>query len=124
LGEAEVLAALLAAPVRPAKPGDAEAGLSQPGLDVRRAERLIQTGAMDEAEALIRQSLLTCEKDTSDRAEQLAAIARGKIADIHDECGEYDEALRIRREEELPIHERLGAIRARHDHGPDHRYSF
>ena len=35
LGEAEVLEALLAAPVRPAKPGDVEAALSQAGLDVR-----------------------------------------------------------------------------------------
>src|SRR5262249_38963258 len=53
-GEAEVLEALLAAPVRPAKPGDADAARSQADLDLRRAERLIQTGAMDRAERLIR----------------------------------------------------------------------
>ena len=36
----------------------------------------------------------------------------GKIADILQAAGELDEALRIRREEELPVYERLGDIRA------------
>jgi hypothetical protein len=36
----------------------------------------------------------------------------GKIADILASRGELDEALRIRREEELPVYERLGEVRA------------
>jgi hypothetical protein len=37
----------------------------------------------------------------------------GKIADILESRGEPDEALRIRREEELPVFERLGDVRER-----------
>ena len=37
----------------------------------------------------------------------------GKIADILSARGELDEALRIRREEELPVYERLGDVRER-----------
>jgi len=39
------------------------------------------------------------------------AVTMGKIADILQARGELDEALRIRREEELPIYERLGDVR-------------
>ena len=41
------------------------------------------------------------------------AVTMGKIADILERRGETDEALRIRREEQLPVFERLGDIRAR-----------
>ncbi|MGF1640345.1 MAG: hypothetical protein ACFCUO_05300, partial [Rhodospirillales bacterium] len=37
----------------------------------------------------------------------------GKIADVLQARGELDEALRIRREEELPVYERLGDVRER-----------
>ena len=37
----------------------------------------------------------------------------GQIADILQARGELDEALRIRREEELPVYERLGDVRSR-----------
>ena len=37
----------------------------------------------------------------------------GKIADILQSRGDLDEALRIRREEELPVYERLGDVRSR-----------
>ena len=40
-------------------------------------------------------------------------IALGKIADVLAARGEVDEALRIRREEELPVYERLGDVRSR-----------
>ena len=46
-------------------------------------------------------------------AESSRALAMGKIADIHDQRGEYDEALCIRREEQLVVYERLGDIRSR-----------
>ena len=41
------------------------------------------------------------------------AVTMGKIADILQARGETDEALRIRREEELPVYERLGDVRAK-----------
>jgi len=41
------------------------------------------------------------------------AMTMGKIADILQRRGETDEALRIRREEELPVYERLGDVHAR-----------
>ena len=37
----------------------------------------------------------------------------GKIADILQSRGEVDEALRIRREEQLPVYERIGDARSR-----------
>jgi len=42
-----------------------------------------------------------------------AALASGLIADILQARGQLDEALRIRREEELPVYERLGDVRSR-----------
>ena len=41
-----------------------------------------------------------------------AAVTWGKIADIAFQRGDYDEALRIRREVELPVYERLGDARS------------
>jgi tetratricopeptide (TPR) repeat protein len=37
----------------------------------------------------------------------------GKIADIYQARGQLDEALRIRREDSLPVYERLGDVRER-----------
>ncbi|WP_309896668.1 metallophosphoesterase [Archangium sp.] len=45
------------------------------------------------------------------RAERESALAAGVCADILQARGELDEALRIRREEELPVYERLGEVR-------------
>jgi hypothetical protein len=39
------------------------------------------------------------------------AVTLGKIADVLMARGELDEALRIRREEQLPVYERLGDVR-------------
>ena len=41
------------------------------------------------------------------------AVTLGQIADVLAVRGELDEALRIRREEELPVYERLGDVRSR-----------
>ena len=38
-------------------------------------------------------------------------MTQGQIADVLYRRGELDEALRIRREEELPVFERLGDVR-------------
>ena len=40
-------------------------------------------------------------------------MTMGKIADILAQRGETEEALRIRREEQLPVYERLGDVRSR-----------
>jgi tetratricopeptide (TPR) repeat protein len=42
-----------------------------------------------------------------------AALLYSQIADVLQARGELDEALRIRREEELPVYERLGDVRAK-----------
>ena len=42
----------------------------------------------------------------------MIAITRGKIADILVHRSQYDEALRIRREEELPVFQQLGDVRS------------
>ena len=49
---------------------------------------------------------------TEEKIEKLRSPA-GLIADILQQRGELDEALRIRREEELPVYERLGDVRER-----------
>jgi len=41
------------------------------------------------------------------------AVTRGELADILQARGELDEALRIRREEQLPVYEKLGDVRSR-----------
>ena len=45
--------------------------------------------------------------------EREKALALGQTADVLYARGELDEALRIRREEELPVYEKLGNVRAR-----------
>ena len=42
---------------------------------------------------------------------QLAAQAKGQVADILQARGQLDEALRIRQQEQLPVYERLGDVR-------------
>jgi tetratricopeptide (TPR) repeat protein len=39
-------------------------------------------------------------------------VTKGQIADVLEARGELDEALRIRREEALPLYERLGDVRS------------
>ena len=41
------------------------------------------------------------------------AVTMGKIADILKARGDLDEALRIRKEEQLPVYEKLGDVRER-----------
>ena len=41
------------------------------------------------------------------------AVTMGKVADILQQRGENEEALRISREEQLPVYERLGDVRSR-----------
>ena len=41
------------------------------------------------------------------------AVTLGRVADVLQARGQLDEALRLRREEELPVYERLGDVRER-----------
>ncbi|MBN1206947.1 MAG: metallophosphoesterase, partial [Myxococcaceae bacterium] len=69
-----------------------------------------RAGALDRALSTAK------EKAVLDRQRQYprgAALAAGICADILQARGELDEALRIRREEELPVFERLGDVRER-----------
>jgi tetratricopeptide (TPR) repeat protein len=50
-------------------------------------------------------------RETED--ERSRALIMGRIADVLEARGELEEALRIRREEELPVYERLGDVRSR-----------
>ncbi len=63
-------------------------------------------GALATAQAMRRE-------DAERGAERDAAFAAGLIAGILFSRGDLDEALRIRREEELPVYERLGDVRSR-----------
>ncbi|QJW98435.1 protein kinase domain-containing protein [Frigoriglobus tundricola] len=57
-----------------------------------------------------RQALSTAAEQATSRDR---AICRGMIADVLEQQGQVDEALRIRREEELPVYERLGLVRSK-----------
>lgn len=50
--------------------------------------------------------------DQERKDERDAALASGLRADILQARGQLDEALRIRREEELPVYEKLGDVRS------------
>ncbi|WP_405628282.1 tetratricopeptide repeat protein [Streptomyces sp. NBC_00016] len=73
------------------------------------ANRLITRGEIDQAQDLLHQArqLFTDTGDT-----RSVAIIWGKIADILEQQGEVDEALRIHRETALPAFERLGDTRS------------
>jgi tetratricopeptide (TPR) repeat protein len=81
--------------------------------------RLSELGRREEALACVQESaelyreLAAAQPDTfqPDLARSLA-ITQGQIADILTQQGQLDEALRIRREEELPVYSRLGDVRA------------
>jgi tetratricopeptide (TPR) repeat protein len=107
LGDAKVLNRLFSIPVRPAT---AATAASHAAFDLRRAEHLIQTGKIAEAEQLTRTALAAFQTTGDDR---MTAMAFGQIADILSSRGELDEALRIRREEQLPVYDRLGDVRSR-----------
>ncbi len=69
---------------------------------------LLDSGRLDEAMAAFAQHAELSEARGKDRDR---AIARGSIADILFRRGQYDEALRIRHEEQLPVYARLGDLR-------------
>ena len=83
-------------------------------LELGRVQRRL--GELDAALEHFAEAAALCQQlaDTGDdQAARGRAIARGEIADVLQARGELDEALRIRREEELPVYERLGDVRSR-----------
>ena len=72
------------------------------------ADRL--TGRLDEALEGLQRALTIAEQIAN---APLRARALGSIADILEARGQLDEALRIRKEEQLPVYEKLGDIRTR-----------
>jgi hypothetical protein len=65
-------------------------------------------GKVDEANGLLARGLASPGED-----ERALAMLHGTLADRLVQGGELDEALRIRREEQLPVYERLGDVRSR-----------
>ena len=87
-----------------------DASFDYASLLLRVADRLQRTGQLAEAEDRLSVAAGIFHRLGQDRD---AAIANSQIADIHQARGELDEALRIRREEQLPVYERLGDVRSR-----------
>ncbi|MGI5238760.1 tetratricopeptide repeat protein [Dactylosporangium sp. CA-139066] len=83
--------------------------LDQARIRVEYAVRLQASVRPEQAEVLLRQAEQLFSTHGSDGE---AAVTWGSIADIGYQRGDYDEALRIRREVELPVYERLGDTRA------------
>lgn len=69
----------------------------------------LHAGELDEA---LRVAQAKARLDHADQNERGTALARGLEADVLQARGQLDEALRIRREEEIPVYERLGDVRA------------
>ena len=109
-GDGEAGEALLDRAVQQVEAGDEQGTgpLDQARVIVERARRLITRGEPDQAEQLLRHA---CQLFTAGGSEREAAVAMGSIADIAYERGDYDEALRIYREVQLPVYERLGDAR-------------
>ena len=70
----------------------------------------LKAGLLDRALAAAEEKQEVDRRRGDDRE---AALATGLIADIFESRGDLDEALRIRREKELPVYERLGDVRER-----------
>ena len=83
--------------------------LGQARVIAERARHLITRGQPAQAEHDLRHAH---QLFTAAGSEDEAAAAMGEIADIAYRRGEVDEALRIHREIELPVYERLGDTRS------------
>ena len=75
----------------------------------KQGQRQFRTGDLDSAQRHYEQARELLTQVATDRE---VAILAGQIADILQARGELDEALRIRREDELPVYQRLGDIRS------------
>ncbi|MEV4639077.1 tetratricopeptide repeat protein, partial [Actinoplanes sp. NPDC049548] len=83
--------------------------LEQARAIAEHATHLIGRGEPAQAEQLLQQAL---HMFTAGGSEREATVCQGTLADILVQRGDYDEALRIRRDVELPVYERLGDTRS------------
>ncbi len=72
---------------------------------------LIKDGEPDQALEFLEQAKQLLS--TNPRFQREHSIVLGDIADVYQDRGQWDEALRIRQEEQLPVYERLGDVRSR-----------
>jgi tetratricopeptide (TPR) repeat protein len=109
-GDGEAGERMLDRAVRQADSGDIPGTkpLEQARVIAEHARRLIIRGDLEQAERLLRQAH---QMFASGGSEREAAVAMGSIANINYVRGNYDEALRIHQETELPTFERLGDTR-------------
>ena len=109
-GEGKTGEALLNRAVQQAEAGDQETSpLDQARVIAERARHLLTRGEPEQAEQALRHAH---QLFTAAGSELEAAVTMGYIADIAYQRGDYDETLRIRREVQLPVYERLGDTRA------------
>ena len=80
------------------------------GLLLERGELLVDLGDLDRALESFQAAAVGCERNDDRRGE---ALVKSRIADVLFTRGDLDEALRIRREESLPVYEKLGDVRSR-----------
>ena len=103
--------ALLDRAVQQAEAGDEHGAgpVDRARVIAERADHLITRGELDQAGQLLRDAW---QLFTNGGSEREAAAAMGTIASIAYQRGNYDEALRIRQEVQLPAYERLGDTRS------------
>ncbi|GGN59672.1 hypothetical protein GCM10010112_15020 [Actinoplanes lobatus] len=105
-GEGDIAAALFDRAVEhAASHGVAADPLEHARVSVEYAGLMVTRGKLEQAEQLLFQAhdVFAAAGSEGDVADTWA-----KIANIRHQCGEYDEALRIHREVQLPVYERLG----------------
>ncbi|HEV3293370.1 MAG TPA: CHAT domain-containing protein, partial [Streptosporangiaceae bacterium] len=109
-GDGKTGEALLDRAVQQAEAGDEHGAgpLDRARVIAERADHLITRGELDQAGQLLRHA---CQLFTAAGSELEATVAMGSIADIAYRRGDFDEALRIRREILLPAYQRLGDTR-------------
>ena len=88
---------------------DSDDAGSQAKLWADWAHRLANKGHIEEAETWLGRAKAVLSEIGDIHA---VAVTQGKIADILVHRGQYDEALRIRQEEELPVYRQLGDVRS------------
>ncbi|MDQ2883671.1 MAG: tetratricopeptide repeat protein [Actinomycetota bacterium] len=110
-GDGDKGEALLDRAMRQVEAGDQEGAdpLDHARVTTERARRFVTLGEPEQAEQLLRHAH---HLFTTAGSEREAATVMGEIADIAYQRGDYDEALRIRRDVELPVYERLGDTRS------------
>ena len=69
--------------------------------------------SLGDVEASLRWATAVRDRARDNGEERTAALGAGQIADIFEARGDLDEALRIRREDQLPVYEKLGDIHSR-----------